>query len=399
MSDTTTTTETMRVEVVSIPYYMDQPKSSKLGILDMPCEIGLEVYRHLLVRKKPIRPRQLTPDEIPNTPNEIPITPGEFLKRSIIFTCKKISQEAIEVLYRENTFAFGPGLYTKYTTTWGPPSAPQTKAPKAAVLTGKMENDGDRTAKRLSRESARAKREAAKADARWRGQPEPKPSVSIESDIEFFFKKSRANASLVRRVLLRGFPWSAWQDKKPLSNNVKPIVTHLQNFSHGLDSVEIDMPDDTAVSLRGAMKKSNQSRAPEDPQILEDAFHEDRKIPKGIDPEDEVYAFLAAVYATMGRIKGIGSLSVKMTPLSKDADRKQISMRSILKFCGWIKVSEPSKVDTTHPLLPWIEEELGVDLRVRECLPEDLYKLLHYKEYIYKNHGVSLQNWSSKDGC
>ncbi|KAJ0379452.1 hypothetical protein COL26b_002295 [Colletotrichum chrysophilum] len=193
--------------------------------------------------------------------------------------------------------------------------------------------------------------------------------------MEFFFNHaSSANVGVIRRVLLRGFPWSAWQDKKPLSNNVKPIVTHLQWFSHGLDSVEIDMPDDTA-----------------------DAFHEDRKIPKGTDPEDEVYGFLAAVYATMGRIKGIGSLSVKMTPLSKDADRKQISMRSIFKFCGWIKVSEPSKIDTTHPLLPWIEEELGVDLRVRECLPEDLYKLLHYKEYISKKHGVSLPNWSSKD--
>ncbi|KAJ3947628.1 hypothetical protein N0V92_013165 [Colletotrichum tropicale] len=390
----------MRVEVGSIPYYMDQPKSSKLEFLDMPCEIRLEVYRHLLVRKKPIRPRQLTPDEIPNTPGEIPKAPGEFLKRSIIFTCKKISQEAIGVLYRGNTFAFGPGRYTELKTVWGSPSAPPTKTPKATVLTGKIENDDDRTAKRLSRESARAKREAAKADARWRGQLEPKPSISIKSDMEFFFNHaSSANVSVIRRVLLRGFPWSAWQDKKPLSNNVKPIVTHLQNFSHGLDSVEIDMPDDTAVSLRGAMKKSNQSRAPEDPQILEDAFHEDRKIPKGIDPEDEVYAFLAAVYATMGRIKGIRSLSVKMTPLSKDADRKQISMRSILKFCGWIKVSEPSKVDTAHPLLPWIEEELGVDLRVRECLPEDLYKLLHYKEYIYKKHGVSLQNWSSKDGC
>ncbi|KAF4873955.1 hypothetical protein CGCSCA1_v006880 [Colletotrichum siamense] len=399
MSTTTTTTETVRVEVGSIPYYVYQPKSSKLVILDMPCEIRLEVYRHLLVRKKPIRPRQLTPDEIPNTPNEIPITPGEFLKRSIIFTCKKISQEAIEVLYRENTFAFGPGRYTERNTAWVPPSAPPMKAPKAAVFIGKIETKGERTAQEASREAARARREAAKADARWRGQPEPKPSVSIESDIEFFFKKSRANASLVRRVLLRGFPWSAWQDKKPLSNNVKPIVTHLQRFSHGLDSVEIDMPDDTAVSLRGAMKKSNQSRAPKEPQILEDAFHEDRKIPKGVDPEDEVYAFLAAVYATMERIKGIKSLSVKMTPLSKDADRKQISMRSILKFCGWMKVSEPSKVDTTHPLLPWIEEELGVDLRVRECLPEDLYKLLHYKEYIYKKHGVSLQNWSSKDGC
>ncbi|KAJ0387777.1 hypothetical protein COL922a_001610 [Colletotrichum nupharicola] len=393
MSTTITTTETMRVEVGSIPYYMDQPKSSKLGILDMPCEIRLEVYRHLLVRKKPIRPRQLTPDEIPNTP-------GEFLKRSIIFTCKKISQEAVEVLYRENTFAFGPGLYTKYTTTWGPPSGPPTKAPKAAVLTGKIENEDERIAKRLSRESARAKREAAKADARWRGQLEPKPSISIKSDMEFFFNHaSSANVGVIRRVFLRGFPWSAWQDKKALSNNVKPIVTHLQRFSHGLDSVEIDMPDDTAVSLRGAMKKSNQSRAPEDPQILEDAFHEDRKIPKGTDPEDEVYAFLAGVYATMGRIKGIRSLSVKMTPLSKDADRKQISMRSILKFCGWIKVSEPSKIDTTHPLLPWIEEELGVDLRVRECLPEDLYKLLHYREYIYKKHGDSLPNWSSKNGC
>ncbi|KAF3804448.1 hypothetical protein GCG54_00000802 [Colletotrichum gloeosporioides] len=386
MSTTTTTTETMRVEVGSIPYYMDQPKSSKLGFLDMPCEIRLQVYRHLFVRKEPIRPRQLTPDEILDTP-------GEIRKRGIIFTCKKISKEAIEVLYRENTFAFGPGRYTERTTVWGPPSAPPTKAPKAAVLTGKIEDDDDRATKRLSRDAARAKREAAKADARWRGQLEPKVSVSTESDMKFFFQTSRANASLVRRVLLRGFPWSAWQDKEPLSNNVRPIVNQLQRFSHGLDSVEIDMPDDTAKNLRGAMTNSGQSR------ILEDAFHEDRKIPKGIHPEDEVYAFLAAVYATVGKIKGIRSLSVKMRPLSKDADRNQISMRRILKFCGWIKVSEPLKVDTTHPLLPWIEEELGVDLRVRECLPGDLYKLLHYKEYIYEKHGVSLQNSSSKDGC
>ncbi|KAK2777761.1 hypothetical protein CKAH01_11958 [Colletotrichum kahawae] len=368
MSTNTTTTETMRVEAGSIPYHMDQPKSPNLDFLDFPCEIRMNVYRHLFVWQEPIRPRQPTP--------------GEILKHSIMFTCKKISEEAIEVLYRENTFAFGPGRYTKYTTTWGSPSTPpkktgeKAKSYKVEVIKGKRESDPRREAKQAGRDAARVMREAAKASARWKDWLEPKVSVSTESDLEFFFRHtSRANASLVRRVLLRDFPWWVWRDTEVLDKNVLPIVDHLECFSRGLDSVEIAMSDDTARSLRGAMKKSQPSQAPEDQQA-----------PDGIHPADEVRAFLTTVYARMTEVEGIRSLSVKLRPLSKDPDRNQISVRRILKECGWIKV----KVDETHPLLPWIEEELGVDLRVRECMPEDLYKLLHYKEYIHKKHGVVL---------
>lgn len=79
---------------------------SPLGLLDLPPELRLMIYRHLLVRE----------NTLPVAVDTMNILEPHLLEVSILRTCRLVYREAFDIMYKENRFVesivFGPfGLF------------------------------------------------------------------------------------------------------------------------------------------------------------------------------------------------------------------------------------------------------------------------------------------------
>ena len=92
--------------------------STRTGLLDLPPEIRLMIFRHLLVRQIPL-------------PGVLPHTEASFPDLSILRTSKLIHQEAFDVFYKENRF---------HSWFWKPPF-PVSRFPRIVNTIQNIETD------------------------------------------------------------------------------------------------------------------------------------------------------------------------------------------------------------------------------------------------------------------
>ncbi|KAF9881103.1 hypothetical protein CkaCkLH20_01253 [Colletotrichum karsti] len=292
------------------------------------------IYREVLVSGRPIRPRSLGPSDNP-------------VHLALFLTCRQVYHQACEILYKENCFAFGPGILSRHVSYVAKLTAP----------TGPQAKSGRKTKSKNSKNLTTAEKAASRNKAKWNDHLVPVVrTASPSSDINFFLDHvSRSNAKLIRHVQIRAFPWRCWSDDDVLEKEVRPLVSAIERLPCAFRTFNIIMPGDIEKSMINAMKPSKDM-----PPGFDDIWPEHTLV----NPEEKsICTFLADVYKLMRRIRNVQEVLRVDHPGTPS--NQQSKAKEFLRQAGWKNVGDIEEVpEAPHPMLRYIEKELGVDLRI-----------------------------------